>query len=285
MFNLLSMPTLRVELAGLTHKLKQPGIKLGIKAVYGHTFSRMADNLRQAQALNVDIQAMLSASFRDLNTEFSFSLQTPKVPELTRYENDLKTLERSHLQYLGVNNVLKLTQPEFTERLVRALATRLRVVFEGALGEVELWNKSAVAQLDAQLRERRRNFGRRLEAIDRIRKAASGLDELIAEIVEQEVAVDVLDRKLGELTADLFDGLGANSPKSAVSLPEPAVMAVRFSGGGGPVNEMAKSSVDVDAAISASDDADLDSRFDRSNRNDLSDDGQSDTVRSPLAAA
>ena len=284
LFNLLSLPTLRVELAGLTHKLKQPGIKLGIKAVYGHTFSRMADNLRQAQALNVDIQAMLSASFRDLNTEFSFSLQTPKVPELTRYENDLKTLERSHLQYLGVNNVLKLTQPEFTERLVRALATRLRVVFEGALGEVELWNKSAVAQLDAQLRERRRNFGRRLEAIDRIRKAASGLDELIAEIVEQEVAVDVMDRKLGELTADLFDGPGANSPKSAVSLPEPAVMAVRSSGGG-PVNEMDKSRVDVDAAISASDDADLDSRFDRSNGNDLSDDGQSDTVRSPLAAA
>ena len=31
-------------------------------------------------------------------------------------------------------------------------ATRLRVIYESALGEVELWNKSAAAQLDAQLR-------------------------------------------------------------------------------------------------------------------------------------
>ena len=59
------------------------------------------------------------------------------------------------------------------DRLVRALATRLRVIYESALGEVELWNKSAAAQLDAQLRERRRNFGRRLEAIERIQQAAN----------------------------------------------------------------------------------------------------------------
>ena len=254
-FDLLSTQSLRAELAGLTHKLKQPGIKLGIKAVYSHTFSRLVSNLRQAQAQSGDIQAMLAASFRDLNTEFSFSLQVPKVPELMRYENDLKTVERSHLQYLGVNNVLKLTQPEFTERLVRALATRLRVVYETALSEVELWNKSAAAQLDAQLRERRRNFGRRLEAIERIREAASGLDERIAEIIEQEVAVDALDRKLGELTGYLVDGSGVNNPQAAASVPVPAVV------------------LDVSVSDSGWGPAD-----------EIDDDGQGDTVRSPLTA-
>ena len=72
-----------------------------------------------------------------------------------------------------MGNTFRLAQPEFADRLVRALATRLRVVYESALGEVELWNKSAAAQLDAQLRERRRNFGRRIEAIERIQQAAS----------------------------------------------------------------------------------------------------------------
>jgi hypothetical protein len=57
---------------------------------------------------------------------------------------------------------------------------------------VELWSKSAAAQLDAQLRERRRNFGRRIEAIDRIQQAAGGLDDRIAEIVAQETALDQL---------------------------------------------------------------------------------------------
>jgi hypothetical protein len=210
-FNLLSTPTLKAELAELTHALKQPGIKLGVKKAYGQTFSRLREGLQKSQVLSGEIQSMLTASFRQLNAEFSFSLQAPKEPELVRYENDLELIERSHLQYLGVANVLKLSQPEFSERLVRALATRLRVVYETALGEVELWNKSAASQLDAQLRERRRNFGRRLEAIERIQQAASGLDERIAEIDEQESVLNELDTKLTELTSHLMSGTSSSS--------------------------------------------------------------------------
>lgn len=203
-FNLLSTPTLRSEMAELTHALQQPGIKLGVKKAYGQTFSRLREGLQKSQILSGEIQSMLTASFRQLNAEFSFSLQAPKEPELTRYERDLELIQRSHLQYLGLGNMLKLAQPEFAERLVRALATRLRVVYESALGEVELWNKSASSQLDAQLRERHRNFGRRLEAIERIEQAAGGLDERMAEIDEQENALDALDAKLTELTSHLL---------------------------------------------------------------------------------
>jgi hypothetical protein len=211
MFNLLSTPTLKAELAELTHALKQPGIKLGVKKAYSQTFSRLREGLQKSQVLSGEIQSMLTASFRQLNAEFSFSLQAPKEPELVRYEHDLELIERSHLQYLGVANVLKLSQPEFSERLVRALATRLRVVYETALGEVELWNKSAASQLDAQLRERRRNFGRRLEAIERIQQAASGLDERIAEIDAQESVLNELDTKLTELTSHLMVGTSSSA--------------------------------------------------------------------------
>ena len=202
-FDLLGTPTLKTELIGLTYTLKQPGIKFGVKKAYGQTFSRLRDALRKAEKTNGEIHTMLMATFKQLNAEFGFSLQAPKAPDLTRYENDLDQIERSHLQYLGVTNVIKLSQPDFSERLVRALSTRLRVVYESALGEVELWNKSAAAQLDAQLRERRRNFGRRIEAIERIQNAASGLDERIGEIDLQETALNTLDNKLTELTSHL----------------------------------------------------------------------------------
>jgi hypothetical protein len=202
-FNLLSTPTLRGELAELTQTLKQPGIKMGVKKAYGQTFSRLREGLQKAQVTSGEIQSMLMASFKQLNSEFGFSLQAPKEPELTRFAADLEQIERSHLQYLGVGNVIKLSQPDFSERLVRALSTRLRVVYETALGEVELWNKSAASQLDAQLRERRRNFSRRIEAIERIQQAASGLDERIAEIDTQEDVLNELDSKLTELTSHL----------------------------------------------------------------------------------
>ena len=202
-FQLLSTPTLKGELAELTHTLKQPGIKLGVKKAYGQTFGRLREGLNKAQATGGEIHSMLLASFKQLNAEFGFSLQAPKAPDLSVFINDLDQIERSHLQYLGVSNILKLSQPDFSERLVRALATRLRVVYESALGEIELWNKSAASQLDAQLRERRRNFGRRIEAIERIQSAASGLDERIGEISTQEVALNDLDHKLTELTSHL----------------------------------------------------------------------------------
>ncbi|MCG2591784.1 dynamin family protein [Ramlibacter sp. XY19] len=202
-FNLLGTQTMKSEMGELTTALRQPGIKLGVRKAYAATFNRLREGLRKAEKTSSEIQNMLTGTFRQLNAEYGFSLQAPREPDLARYERDLDLVERSHNQYLGVSNALRLAQPEFADRLVRALATRLRVIYESALGEVELWNKSAAAQLDAQLRERRRNFGRRIEAIERIQQAASGLDDRIAEIESQEHALDMLDAKLAELTSHL----------------------------------------------------------------------------------
>ena len=204
-FALLGTTTLKAEMAELTATLRQPGIKLGVRKAYSQTFSRLRGALHKAQASSAEIQSMLTGTFRQLNAEYGFTLQAPREPDLARFERDLSLVERSHNQYLGVSNTFRLAQPEFADRLVRALATRLRVVYESALGEVELWNKSAAAQLDAQLRERRRNFGRRLEAIERIQQAASGLDDRIAEIAAQEAAINEMDAKLSELTEHLIE--------------------------------------------------------------------------------
>ncbi|MBA3773257.1 MAG: dynamin family protein [Ramlibacter sp.] len=212
-FDLLGTTTLKTEMADLTAALRQPGIKLGVRKAYASTFDRLRAGLRNAQTRSADIQSMLTGTFRQLNAEYGFSLQAPREPDLARYERDLDLVQRSHNQYLGMGNAFRLAQPEFADRLVRALGTRLRLVYEAALGEVELWNKSAAAQLDAQLRERRRNFGRRLEAIERIQQAASGLDDRIAEIESQETAIDEMDAKLAELTNHLMNiPIGGNAP-------------------------------------------------------------------------
>jgi hypothetical protein len=202
-FGILGSKALKAEMAQLTSALMQKGLKLGVKKAYGETFDRLRANLHKVQALSADIQTMLTATFKQLNAEHGFSLQAIPEPVLNVYQTDLDLAERSHLQYLGIGNVFKLAQPEFADRLVRALSTRVRTVNEAALADVELWSKSAAAQLDAQLRERRRNFTRRIEAIDRIQQAAGGLEERIGDIEQQELAIDQLSLKLAELTSYL----------------------------------------------------------------------------------
>jgi hypothetical protein len=118
--------------------------------------------------------------------------------------HDLDLVERSHLQYLSLGNTIRLAQPEFADRLVRALSTRVRTIHEAALADIELWSKAAAAQLDVQLRERRRNFSRRLEAIDRIQQASGGLGERIDEIEVQKSNLNQLNAKLSELTDHLI---------------------------------------------------------------------------------
>lgn len=203
-FDILGTSSLKAQLGELKTALSQPGIKLGVKRAYGHTFERLGQSLERVGTLTGEIQTMLNAMFRQLNAEYSFSLQVPAEPDMSAFVQELRQVEQSHLQYLGVSNVIRLAQPEFSDRLVRALFTRLRMLYDKASSEVELWSKSAAAQLDAQLRERRRNFGRRLEAIERIQQAASGLDERLTEIQTHEQALDALEAKLRELTDHLL---------------------------------------------------------------------------------
>jgi hypothetical protein len=203
-FALLSSKSQRKEMGQLMLALQQTGFKLGVKKSYAETFDRLRESLRRVQSLTCEIQTMLTASFKQLNAEHGFSLQPPAEPNMQRYIDTLDQVERGHLQYLGIGNAFRLAQPEFVDRLVRALATRLRSVHQAALGDVEMWSKSGAAQLDAQLRERRRTFSRRIEAIDRISQAAGGLDERIADIEGQVKSLDQFEGKLHELTTYLI---------------------------------------------------------------------------------
>ncbi|RZL65977.1 MAG: dynamin family protein [Variovorax sp.] len=216
-YAVLGSTALKGDMAKLAASLKRPGIKLNVRKVYGETFEALRNNLREVQATTAEIQSMLHATFRQLNAEHGFTLQAPAEPDLLGFEQQLNQIERSHIHYLGVGNLLKLAQHDFCDKLVRALASRLRVVNEAAMTEVERWSKSAGAQLDAQLKERRRNFGKRLEAVERIQGAAGNLDERLAELAAQEAGLADMQVRLRELTAMLTSN---EAPSAAAARSE-----------------------------------------------------------------
>lgn len=203
-FQQLGTKALKEQLTDLIGALQQKGLKLGVRKHYVETFKGLKSTLDMAQTSATEIHAMLEGTFRQLNAEFGFSLQVHAIPQLDSFALDLDRIEQGHLQYLSVGNALKLVQAEFAERLGRALSMRLRAVFESAANDLELWSKSATAQLDAQLRERKRSFSRRIEAVDRIQQAASELEERINEIEDGELALDKLDMRLVQLTEQLM---------------------------------------------------------------------------------
>ncbi|WP_416401708.1 dynamin family protein [Alicycliphilus denitrificans] len=222
LFHQLGPRALKAQLAPLTEALESSGLKLGVRKAYGETFASVRAAMEAAQATGGEIQSMLGGTFRQLNTEFGFSLQVPAAAQLSAYVREIAFIEQRHLQYVGMGNVLRLARPEFTQRLLRALGLRLRTVFEAAANELEMWSKTATAQLDAQLRERKRSFERRIEAVNRIRQAASGLVERIAEIEAAEENLAELELRLSELTDELVQQPGVEEDLPVPDIPETA---------------------------------------------------------------
>ena len=202
-FQLLGNASIKRELAELNAALREPGLKLGIKKSYADGFERLRGVIRQVQALEGEIHAMLKAAFVQLNTDYGFALQAAEPPAMERFASDLDAVERSHLRYLGVGHMLQLARAGFSEKLVRALLTRVRSIFETALGDIELWNKATTSQLDTQRRERRRAYGRRIDAVERIQDAAGSLDQRIHDLQQEQQALQATAQRLRELGHEL----------------------------------------------------------------------------------
>jgi hypothetical protein len=182
----LSSDRLREEVGAMQTAMSASLLNLGAKKAFIALCERLRGLLEAAQARSAEMRDMLGASFTKLNAEFGFSLALTKTPDLGRFTNELSLIERNYVQYLGLTQALRLSQPKFMEQFRRMLVSKLRVVFENATGELEMWNKSTSAQIDSQLRERRRNFRRRRESLERVQNAASDLELRIAELEEQD---------------------------------------------------------------------------------------------------
>jgi hypothetical protein len=199
----LSSDRLRDEVGVMQASMGASILNLGAKKAFLALCQRLHASLSAAQRRNGEIREMLGASFARLNGEFGFSLALGKPLDFDRFSSELQLIESNYVQYLGLTLALRLAQPKFMEQFRRMLVSKLRVVFENASSELELWNKAVSAQVDAQLRERRKAFKRRHETLEKIQTAAGELEARITEI-------DVQDQRLQQFhqrTAALAEAL------------------------------------------------------------------------------
>jgi hypothetical protein len=217
----LSSDRLREEVSEMQAVMNKSLLNLGAKKAFIVLCTKLRALLIGAQQLNVEVRDMLGASFARLNAEFGFSLALTKAPEMERYIDELSLIETNYVQYLGLTQALRLSQPKFMEQFRRMLVSKLRVVFENASGDLEIWNKSTSAQVDSQLRERRRNFRRRRESLERVQTAASELETRLGEI-------EVQDERLQSLLGRTRHLLEALREQACVGpMPEVATQPLR----------------------------------------------------------
>jgi hypothetical protein len=182
----MSSDTLRDELFKMQKQTEATLFNFGAKKAFLELCERLRARVAEARGKALEIHDMLRASFGQLNREFGFALQLSPLPTLERCDKDLDKIEASYVQYLGLGQALRLAEPRFMEQFRRMLLSKLRMTFEFASGEYEMWSKSASNQVDSQLRERRRSFKRRREGLDRVLAASGDLNQRIADVQAQD---------------------------------------------------------------------------------------------------
>ena len=188
----------------------------------GRAFVQMGERLRRlidvAEQGASEIDQMLQASFRQLNAEFGFSLAAAPRPMLERYRRDLVRIEQSYSRYFSLTRVWRLSEPGFLSQFLQVLLSRLRVVYESAAVEIELWSKSASSQIDSQLRERRRSLQIRRDAFNRIQAAEGELERRIAEVEAQDAHLQQVNEQLVE-AIEALRILAASMPRGERDAP------------------------------------------------------------------
>ena len=184
-------------------------LKLGAGRAFALLGQRLKALLSQADQRTAEIEQMQQASQRILNAEFGFSLGCAPRPTLERFERELARIEDNYRRYVGVTQVWRLTQASFNERFSQMLLSRLRVVFEGAAGEIEQWARAVSRQIDEQLRERRQAVQQRRLAFDRVRVAENGLEHGIQDLETEQARLQDLAERISD-AADSLLRLAAN---------------------------------------------------------------------------
>ena len=226
----LSADRLRDEVAAMQKEMTGSILRLGARKSFVALCGRLHGLLAGAQRRQGEIRDMLGASFMRLNGEFGFSLSVGKASDFDRFSSELQLIESNYTQYLGLGQALKLAQPAFMEQFRRMLVSKLRVVFENASSELELCNKAISAQVDSQLRDRRKAFKRRRDTLEKIQLAAGELETRIGELEAQDQRLAQFQARSSELAEQLREHafaapLAADAAHTEPGMPEAEAVA------------------------------------------------------------
>ncbi|WP_051849089.1 dynamin family protein [Thiomonas sp. FB-Cd] len=182
---LLDAQTALAPLAELRQRVKTSVLKTGVRAALEATFAEVRGRIEAAERQLEENRAMLTGACDQLNMEFAFSVPSPKALKLEGIRLELDSMQQDYLRYLTPARWLRLQNTAHAERLLLSALARLRSVLERGVRDTQHWNRAALAQLDVQVRERKRNMNRRMQSLELVEHAEGELGQRIAQLRKQ----------------------------------------------------------------------------------------------------
>ena len=123
----------------------------------------------------------------------------------SRYVTELQetlTLVNAHF---GTVNMLTRSRPQLVQNAFATMASRVLDNFRDLNRDIEIWLKSVMTPLEAQVREHQKQLRRRVDSIERIHEATDTLESRIAELEEVLNGLDERSTKIEWFTRRLIE--------------------------------------------------------------------------------
>ncbi|MGE0073498.1 MAG: hypothetical protein AB7S55_10630, partial [Thiomonas sp.] len=193
------------DLEQLQARMSRALLKVGVKTELARISADLRARLVDAETQIEEIRQMLAAAFQRANSQFGFTVSAPRVLRLNALIQEFDRMAAAYTDHLSGVNWLKLQNNAYALRTLRAIAARVRDLFERALRDIENWDRSAIAQLDSQVRERKKQLNRRLSTLQRVEDTKDSLHERIEDLRAQVAQITALQQGLAAQTARVLD--------------------------------------------------------------------------------
>jgi len=188
------------DLEQLQARMGRALLKVGVKGELARIAADLRARLVDAETQIEEIRQMLAAAFQRANSQFGFTVSAPRVLRLNALIQEFDRMAAAYTDHLSGVNWLKLQNNAYALRTLRAMTARVRDLFERALRDIENWDRSAIAQLDSQVRERKKQLNRRLSTLQRVEDTKDSLHDRIEDLRAQVAQISALQQGLAAQT-------------------------------------------------------------------------------------
>ncbi|MDF3831906.1 dynamin-like GTPase family protein [Cupriavidus basilensis] len=177
-------------------QMKERFFSRGMREDMDELFARLGQLVSEADQKIVQLHQLTDSMYRRFNAEHGFTLPAPIQFVTARYLSELQqTLALAHAHF-GTMNILTRSRPQLVQSAFSTIASRVLETFRDLNRDIEIWLKSVMTPLEAQVREHQKQLRRRVDSIERIHEATDTLESRIAQLEE---VLNGLDERSGRI--------------------------------------------------------------------------------------
>lgn len=196
----LQLRDVRRTMRDAREQMKERFFSRGLREDMDALFARLTTLITDADNKIGQLHQLIDSMYRRFNAEHGFTLPAPMQFVTSRYVAELGEILQLVQTHFGAVSMLTRSRPNLVQGAFDTMASRVLENFRDLNRDIEVWLKSVMTPLEAQVREHQKQLRRRVDSIERIHEATDTLESRIADLEE---VLNGLDERSGRIEAHI----------------------------------------------------------------------------------